>query len=649
MRYGMNGLWAIVTPRSLRWQFRLALAILVLLIATASWISFLALRQSVALTRQLAEERLVQLEVAQELSGTAMQLELETNRLLTATTEERIQTSYAQIIPLLDLLDNLAVRLGGMDDGLSILAIHQAEQIFRNIIHVVVGLRTLEIQGTSPQGAGDSRQRFSDELSRQASELAVATGRLSAHGKENYQAAVRDLVDASEQSRRLVLTIFVVSLIAAWLFFFFVLEQRVLARLHQVSDHLLWGEVSSGHTSIPVQGSDEIGRMARSVEQFKADRYQLAATNRALQKTNDMLQGVLNAAPTAIIDLDLEGKVHSVWNTAAEKMFGWKAEEVMGRFLPTIPSDRKEEIQRFRDQTRNGLTLNGVEVCRQRRDGSPVDYSIYAAPLRDGTGAVTGNIAVMVDITMQKQLQNQVSERSVELERSNRELEQFAYAVSHDLQEPLRMVASYVKLLARRYRGRLDDDADDFIHFAADGAERMQRMINDLLAYSRITTKGRALEPVDSAGCLETALANLALVVEEAGAEVSSGTLPQVWADGNQLNQLFQNLVANALKFRKPDSQPKIHVDAVRQGEEWLFSVRDNGIGIKKQDQERIFQLFQRLHGRESYPGTGIGLTLCQRIVARHGGRIWVESEPGLGAVFYFTLSGREADDPITN
>ena len=227
--------------------------------------------------------------------------------------------------------------------------------------------------------------------------------------------------------------------------------------------------------------------------------------------------------------------------------------------------------------------------------------------------------------------------KSEELARSNAELEQFAYVASHDLQEPLRMVASYTQLLARRYRGRLDADADEFIAFAVDGATRMQTLIRDLLSYSRITTQGRELHPTDTNLACTTACSNLQSAIEESGAMVTTGALPTVAADETQLTQLFQNLIGNALKYRR-ERRPEIRIEARAMADAWQFSVQDNGIGIEPQYFERIFQMFQRLHTREEYPGTGIGLTLCRRIVERHGGRIWVESGPGVGSTFFFTF-----------
>jgi len=224
-----------------------------------------------------------------------------------------------------------------------------------------------------------------------------------------------------------------------------------------------------------------------------------------------------------------------------------------------------------------------------------------------------------------------------ELKRSNEELERFAYVASHDLQEPLRMVGNYVQLLGKRYKGKLDADADDFIGFALDGALRMQRLIEDLLAYARVSSRGAEPAPTDANAALAHALASLKLATDEANAVVTHDPLPVVPADPSQLEHVFLNLIGNALKFRSSE-RPVIHVTAAPRDSEWLFSVSDNGIGIEAQHFDRIFVIFQRLHGREAYPGTGIGLAIAKRIIERHRGQIWVEARPGQGSTFFFTL-----------
>jgi len=245
--------------------------------------------------------------------------------------------------------------------------------------------------------------------------------------------------------------------------------------------------------------------------------------------------------------------------------------------------------------------------------------------------------ALRENITEQKRAEEQLRRLLAELERSNRELEQFAYVASHDLQEPLRMVSSYTQLLEQRYRDKLDDDAREFINYAVDGARRMQRLINDLLEFSRVSTRGRKLEAVDANEVLGAVRANLGAAIEDAGALVTNEELPTVIADPTQLGQLLQNLVGNAIKFSGTKA-PRVHLAACERNGEWVFTVKDNGIGIDQDYFDRIFVIFQRLHTTKDYPGTGIGLAVCKRIVERHGGRIWVESQPGNGATFFFTV-----------
>ncbi|MFZ5917281.1 MAG: ATP-binding protein [Chloroflexota bacterium] len=271
------------------------------------------------------------------------------------------------------------------------------------------------------------------------------------------------------------------------------------------------------------------------------------------------------------------------------------------------------------------------------------DYTAEDVALLETLGAV---IAPVLDARLKRERQEaarqraeeSLARRTQELERSNRELEQFAYVASHDLQEPLRMVSSYTQLIARRYRGQLDADADEFIAFAVDGANRMQQLIQDLLSYSRVNTRGQPFAATDCHTVLGQVRVNLSAAIAESGALVTNDELPVVMADQGQVVQLFQNLIGNAIKFHKPGEPPRVHVSAQKTSEVWTFSVRDNGIGIEPQYHERIFVIFQRLHAREEYPGTGIGLAICKRIVERHGGRMWVESELGEGATFYFTL-----------
>lgn len=295
------------------------------------------------------------------------------------------------------------------------------------------------------------------------------------------------------------------------------------------------------------------------------------------------------------------------------------------RALLNILEDAAAEKQQL--QTAQKATLNILE-----------DFAEEKARLVDTEKAV---LNILEDLAVEKERvedsQRDLEERGRDLARSNADLEQFAYVASHDLQEPLRMVANFTQLLADRYRDQVGTDGAEFIAYAVDGARRMQRLIQDLLAYSRVGTRGKSLEPTDCNEVLGEVVSNLQAAIQESGALIVHDTLPTVRADASQLAQVFQNLLGNAIKFRG-EASPSIHVSAARQGTHWLFSVRDTGIGLDPAFADRIFIIFQRLHGRGEYPGTGIGLAVCKKIVERHRGRIWVESEPGKGATFFFTI-----------
>jgi len=276
-----------------------------------------------------------------------------------------------------------------------------------------------------------------------------------------------------------------------------------------------------------------------------------------------------------------------------------------------------------------------VELTGRRKAGS--EFAIEMSLASWKTNGQTFFTSIIRDITERKQAQDALAEKAEELAFSNKELEQFAYVASHDLQEPLRMVASYTQLLAKRYKGKLDKDADEYIGFAVDGAKRMQGLIQDLLTYSRVGTKGKDFAPTDCEAVLARTLKTLELAAQEAGATITHDPLPTVMADETQLSQLFQNLIGNAIKYRNGGA-PRIHVSCKPERGHWQFSVHDNGIGIDPQFAERVFVIFQRLHTRDEFEGTGIGLAVCKKIVERQGGKIWVDSQPGQGSTFYFTL-----------
>jgi PAS domain S-box-containing protein len=292
-----------------------------------------------------------------------------------------------------------------------------------------------------------------------------------------------------------------------------------------------------------------------------------------------------------------------------------------------------------------------MEYRLRRADGAYRWILDQGTPRHGQDGHFEGFIGSCIDVEDFKEaeqalarandeLELRVRQRTTELRQSNDDLEQFAYAASHDLQEPLRTVASYVQLLARRYEGKLDTDADDFIRYSVDGVVRMQALIRDLLAYSRLSTHKDQFRDVESEEIFAHVLANLHAAIEETGAEVTHDPLPRLHADASRLTSLFQNLIGNGIKFRGAE-KPRVHVSAERRGADWVLSFRDNGIGIEANYADRIFVIFQRLHARERYPGTGIGLAICKKIVDQHGGRIWFESEPDRGTTFFVSLPSK--------
>jgi PAS domain S-box-containing protein len=355
-------------------------------------------------------------------------------------------------------------------------------------------------------------------------------------------------------------------------------------------------------------------------------------------------RGLLEAAPDAMVVVNQGGEI-VLLNVQVEKQFGYRRDELVGQKVKNIIPEGFAErlIADALRSTEDALAQQigtGIELTGRHKNGSNFPIEIMLSPLESAEGILV--TAAIRDITTRKKAEENLLHKVEELNRSNEELGQFAYIASHDLQEPLRMVASYTQLLSRRYKGKLDADADEFIAFAVDGASRMQRLIQDLLAYSRVGTKGRDLLDTSGEEALQRALINLRGAVEESGAVVTHDPLPTVWADETQLIQLFQNLVGNGIKYQN-GGVPRVHISAARNdGKKWIFSVKDNGLGIDSQYFDKIFGMFQRLHKREEFSGTGIGLAICKKIVERHGGSISVESQPGHGSTFRFALTESE-------
>lgn len=332
-------------------------------------------------------------------------------------------------------------------------------------------------------------------------------------------------------------------------------------------------------------------------------------------------------------------------NDVACTNLGYTMEELLGKNIRSIRADVSEEEYRQipKQMESDAKTMMVTETTHRRKNGTT--YPVEAHYQLTATDEGNFFVAIANDITSRKQSERKIQRALKELERSNKELEQFAYVASHDLQEPLRMVASYTQLIERRYKDKLDSDANEFIRFAVEGAMRMQRLISDLLEYSRLSTRKKDFEPIDVHSVLGEVIVNLLFKIQETSAIITNEDLPEIYADRSQIVRLFQNLIDNALKYKKNDIIPRIHISSVEHDDHYEFMINDNGIGIDPKYQERVFIIFQRLHNKEEYGGSGIGLAICKKIAERHGGTIWFESVPGEGTTFHITFAKIVQDD----
>lgn len=348
----------------------------------------------------------------------------------------------------------------------------------------------------------------------------------------------------------------------------------------------------------------------------------------------------------AFVQMDMTGRIVDS-NDAFQQMLGHEKKALLSmKEADLTPQTWRARVAKI--VAEQVLPLGRSEVFEKeyvRADGSRFPAELRTFLITDDSHNPIGMWSIVRDVTQRKQAEIERENAIKALKQSNEDLKQFAYVASHDLQEPLRMVSSYTQLLAERYEDQLDEKAHKFINYAVDGAARMQTLIRDLLAFSRVETRAQGFKAVDCQSALNIAIANLKTIIDETGTLVTTCDLPNIRADASQLTQLFQNLISNGIKFRKPSTPPHIHISAERVKDRWRFAVQDNGIGIDSKYKERVFVIFQRLHTRREYPGTGIGLAMCKRIVHRHGGRIWFESSPGKGATFYFSLpSGKQKE-----
>jgi PAS domain S-box-containing protein len=385
--------------------------------------------------------------------------------------------------------------------------------------------------------------------------------------------------------------------------------------------------------SLLAEQSDELSRQAEELQR----------SQHALEGQKLMLQSVLDSISEGVVAADQTGKF-ILWNPAATRMIGLGAADVppaqwtnhYGTYLTDmvtpLPPEQNPLLRAI-----CGEACTAELYVRNAQLESGVWIESSASPLRGKDGVVMGGVVALRDVTQKKADQRKQEQYTDELRRSNAELEQFAYIASHDLQEPLRMVASYAELLGERYRGKLDQQADLYLNYAVEGAKRMQSLIHDLLAYARVTSQAKPFEPTDSSLVVADVMKRLRGAIERSQAEIVCGNLPVVNADEVQLGQVFQNLIANAIKFHG-DGPPHIEIRAHAKGKMWNFAVADDGIGIAKEGSDRIFQMFQRLHSRGKYEGSGIGLAISKRIIERHQGNIWFDSIPGKGTTFHFTI-----------
>jgi PAS domain S-box-containing protein len=419
-------------------------------------------------------------------------------------------------------------------------------------------------------------------------------------------------------------------------------ELLAISRPHGSLVVLVSGVLMSTLLGMALHLSRSVRRRAAQIESSH-DRLQTLIAER--QQVEEERDRFFKLSVDLLCIADTDGRFRRV-NPAFERTLGFSTAELLSRpWIEFVHPDDRERSLREAEMLQQGRSTYNFENRYLCKDGSYrwLSWTIPAAAQGDPL-----LYAVARDVTERRRaderlqvahdaLEVRVQERTSELRRSNEELEQFAYVASHDLREPLRVIANFSELLARRHHGRLEPEAEEFMHFILDGVARMQALINDLLAYSRVGTRGCGFETAELGEICDQAIANLEPAIRESGARVTHDPLPTVQADRIQVLQLLQNLLSNALKFHGP-APPEIHVGAERQGAQWHLGVRDNGIGIERHHAERIFTIFQRLHGRDEYPGTGIGLSICKKIVERHGGRIWVDSRPGRGSTFVFTL-----------
>ena len=408
--------------------------------------------------------------------------------------------------------------------------------------------------------------------------------------------------------------------------------------------HLTWA--SALRISFILAGTLYVGYVGHRLRQSNR---KSVADSAALRESEGRLRATFDQAAMGIIEVDEQDRFIAVNNHACE-ILGYSSEELLHMNANELTHPEDRAVSDEMNSALNTSRLDRIDYEKRyvKRDGTPLWAHVTVSAVRDSQGRIMRAIGTIEDITERKRAEEAfrdavalAEQRAEELQRSNQDLEQFAYIASHDLQGPLRLISGFADLLKVESAGKLTNQEDYYITVMADSAKNMSRMVGDLLSYSRVGSHDKQPRQIDMEAVLQATLAELGAAIRESGAAVTHDPLVTVWADETQMRQLLANLIGNAIKFRKKTEPSRVHVSVERRDNDWRFSVRDNGIGIDRKFQDRIFAIFQRLHSEEQYPGTGIGLAICKRIVDRHGGKMSIESEPGQGATFYFTIPGR--------
>jgi PAS domain S-box-containing protein len=418
-------------------------------------------------------------------------------------------------------------------------------------------------------------------------------------------------------------------------------KETVAEQIDAISEQVTELLAQAGDATEPSSLLGPIQTLDRAIRELK-QRYRRQEHQASLRESDAHLAALVESSMDAIESQTLDGHILT-WNLSAARLYGYSAEEMLGQLASIlVPADHEDEVPTRIARVIRGEPVEPYETILQRKDGTLLDVSLTLSPIKDGAGQVIGTATIARDISERKRLERQVEQYALQLARSNRELQDFAYVASHDLQEPLRKIQAFADRLKKKYATTLGDEGSDYLERMQSAAQRMQLLIQDLLALSRISTGGKPVVPVALGQVAREVVVDLSSAREESGATVEIGDLPTIEADPTQIRQLLQNLLSNALKFRREAVPPLIRVQAellrAPVGQQVRITVQDNGIGFEEKYRERIFTPFERLHGRDEYAGTGMGLAICRRIVERHGGTIEAHGTAGAGATFCITL-----------